>query len=125
MKKLFVLFFVLFVITSCSEENDPDGVMIRVENSSTLDFKDILVSSGSGNVEFGDLKAGKKSDYKKFESAYRYGFVSLLADGKELKIQPFDYVGETPLSKGQYTYKFNVDSSDPENPSLTLELVVD
>ncbi|WP_057940244.1 hypothetical protein [Algoriphagus resistens] len=124
MKNLFTLFLALFLLTSCSDETIPEGILIRVENSSNVDFKDVLVSSGSGNMEFGAIKARKKSDYREFESAYRYGFVSVLANGKELRIQPYDYVGETPLSKGYYTYKLDLETSDPDNLFLTLELVV-
>jgi hypothetical protein len=124
MKNLFTLFLTVFLITSCTEDNSPEGVLIRVENGSAVDFKDILISSGSIPIEFGDISAGQRSDYKEFESAYRYGFVSLLVNGKELRIQPYDYVGETPLSKGYYTYKLNLDTTDPNNPHLTLDLLI-
>lgn len=80
MKNLLSVLLALFFISSCAEDPEPHGVLIRVENNSELDFKAVLVNSGSGNVEFGDIKAGKKSDYREFESAYRYGFVSVLAN---------------------------------------------
>ncbi|MDR7131848.1 hypothetical protein J2X69_004213 [Algoriphagus sp. 4150] len=119
-----VLYLLLLVfITSCSEESDPNGVQIRIENSSKIDFKDVLVNSGSGNIKFGTIKAGKKTDYKKFESAYRYGFVSLIANATEIRHQPYDYVGETPLPMGYYTYKLDLDVSDPVRYKLTLVLV--
>ncbi|PZX48308.1 hypothetical protein [Algoriphagus chordae] len=127
MRNLIILFLAISLFTSCTDDSDyenPEAVLIRVENSSGLDFKDILISSGSMPVEFGDVKAGKKSGFKEFESAYRYGFVSLLANGKELRIQPRDYMGETPLSKGYYTYKLDVDESDTEHLGLTLELLI-
>lgn len=124
MKNLFAFFLLIFLLTSCSDENTPKGVLIRVENASGVDFKDVFISSGSSSFEFGYISAGQRSDYQEFESAYRYGFVSLLADGKELRIQPIDYVGETPLSKGYYTYKIGVDSSDPNDPFLTFDFVI-
>ncbi|MEP0712676.1 hypothetical protein [Algoriphagus sp.] len=124
MKNFFGLFLTLFLVTACIDDPDPEGILIRVENASSVDFKDIRISSGSTPVEFSDVKAGKKSEYKEFESAYRYGFVSLLANGTELRIQPFDYVGETPLSKGYYTYKLDIDDSNPDNIYLLMELVV-
>ncbi|MCE7056114.1 hypothetical protein LZF95_15635 [Algoriphagus sp. AGSA1] len=125
MKHLFALFLAFLLTTSCVESPDPEGIMIRLENSSNVEFKEVLVNSGSGNVLFDNIKAGQKSKYKEFESAYRYGFVSLKANGKELRIQPFDYVGETPLEKGYYTYKIGINNSDQDNPTLTLELVID
>ena len=111
-------------MTSCSDENNPKGVLIRVENASEVDFKEVFVSSGNGSAEFGDISAGQRSEYQEFESAYRYGFISLLANGQELRMQPIDYVGETPLSKGYYTYRINIDNSDPNNPFLTFELLI-
>ena len=125
MKTFFTLFLTLFFITACTDDPDPEGILIRVENASSADFKDIRISSGSTPVEFGNISAGARSDYKEFESAYRYGFVSLLANGKELRIQPFDYVGETPLSKGYYTYKLDIDNSNPDNPTLQMELATE
>jgi len=124
MKNLLVLFFALFLMTSCTDDNTPEGVLIRVENSSSVDFKNILISSGSASVEFGNISAGQRSNYKEFESAYRYGFVSLIANGKELRIQPIDYVGETQLTNGYYTYKLDLNASDPDNPYLTLDLFI-
>ena len=125
MKNHITLILLLFLIISCTEDPDPDQVLIRVENSAEVDFKEVLVNSGSGNVAFGTIRAGKKSKYKGFESAYRYGFVSVLANGTELRIQPYDYVGETPLEIGYYTYKLGMDNTDSGNPNLTLELVID
>ncbi|RAI83854.1 hypothetical protein [Algoriphagus yeomjeoni] len=127
MKKLLTLLVGIILLTTCADDSDfdnPTGIFIRVENASGVDFKDIFISSGSRGVEFGDLKAGKKSDFNEFENAYRYGFVRLMADGEELRLQPFDYVGETPLSNGYYTYKLNLDETDPENVRLSLEFFI-
>ena len=128
MKNLYSVLFTLFVVTlftSCSKEEKPDGVYIRVENSSSVDYSEILISSGFETVEFGVVQAGNTSEYKEFETAYRYGYVNLLADGEEFVIQPIDYVGETPLSNGYYTYKLSLDTSNPSSKFLGLELVVD
>lgn len=51
------------------------------------------------------MKAAKKTDYKVFESAYGYAFIELEIGGKTYTIQPIDYVGETPLEDGNYTYQ--------------------
>jgi len=125
MKQLIILLFTVFMVWSCSEEEHPTGVLIRVENSSSVDFEDILISSGASQVEFGKVAGGSKSDYKFFESAYRYGYVKLNADGKELLIQPFDYVGETPLSPGYYTYQLGLENPGTSSSNLTLKLIVD
>lgn len=126
MKQLAVLLVVtVLILCSCSEAENPTGVLIRVENSSTVDFQDIIISSGAGQVEFRNVAGGAKSGYKSFETAYRYGYVKLNTEGKELVMQPFDYVGETPLSPGFYTYKLGLENSGSSTSYLTLELVLD
>ncbi len=126
MKHLFLLLLTFSIFSSCSEDEMPNTIMIRVENSSLLDFNEILINSGSALVEFGNVKASETSEYKKFETAYRYGYVSLVAEGEELEMIPFDYVGEIPLSPGFYTYKLEVRNAELNNKRyLSLELVVD
>ena len=58
--------------------------------------------------DFGNLESNGKSEYKRFDSAYRYAFVSFKINGKAYLIQPTDYVGEVQLEKGKYTYKISV-----------------
>ncbi|WP_373398832.1 hypothetical protein V8V91_03775 [Algoriphagus halophilus] len=60
MKQLIILLFTVLLVWSCSEEEHPTGVLIRVENSSSVDFEDILISSGASQVEFGKV-AGEAS----------------------------------------------------------------
>lgn len=126
--KIFSLFFLAFLIlSSCSDSEDPnpDAVYIRIENNSLHDFSDLIVRSNSSPVEFGTVPSGTKSNYKVFEKAYRYGMVQLKADGDEFKIIPFDYVGETPLTNGYYTYKLSLQSREDGTKFLTMELVVE
>lgn len=77
---------------------------IRVRNDSTIDFKDVVV----GGKNYGDIKRGATTDYQTWEKAYRYSSVSLLADSKPLKVQPEDYVGESPLGDGHFTYVLTI-----------------
>jgi hypothetical protein len=51
--------------------------------------------------------------------------VELEIDGKTYTLQPVDYVGETALDDGNYTYQ--IDANDPQEQfaSLSLELIKD
>ena len=81
------------------------GVYIRIENASNYDFSNIVVSRKA----YGDLKKGQFSGYQRFKRAYSYAHVILKIDGREYRIQPADYVGETPLSAGPHTYVLTLD----------------
>ncbi len=124
MTKVVVLFFIA-VICSCSNDTDNTGtVNIRLSNISGNDFNNITVSARAETVQYGDLSSGQLSNYKVFETAYRYAYIELYIDGEIFILQPTDYVGEVPLSRGNYTYEIN---ASPQNNSnrLSLSLVRD
>lgn len=126
MKKLLVFIFCLSISFACSNDDiDPKAVNIRLSNISTYDFKNIIVNTGTGTVEFNDLDAQTISEYKVFERAYRYAFIELEIEGNTYTIQPIDYVGETPLSKGKYTYQINASEPNGQHGTLSLSLKED
>jgi hypothetical protein len=88
----------LFVL--CAAIIGSFAIEIRVRNGTDVDFKDVIV----GGKKYGDIKRGAVTDYQTWKEAYRYSSVSLTATNKPLRIQPIDYVGETPLADGNYTY---------------------
>ncbi len=104
MKSIFPILFILLFV-SCSNDDGPSGdVLIRVENNSIFDFEDVIV----GQNEYGDIAVGEYSDYLPFEMAYRYGYIELVGEGESYILQPIDYVGETPLEPGLYTYQLDI-----------------
>lgn len=96
-------------------------VEIRVENASSALMEDVRVGFPSGEVVYGDVAPGAVTDYRTVERAYRYAYVWTLMDGDTLALQPIDYVGESLLAAGRYTYRLDLF----EGRSLTLELVRD
>ncbi|WP_231426408.1 hypothetical protein [Pedobacter sp. Leaf250] len=83
----------------------------------------MVVNTGTGEVTFGNLDAGKNTAYQKFSKAYRYAFVKLEIDGKTYTIQPIDFVGEEPLKDGCYAYQISVNSSQGQFSNLSLKLI--
>jgi hypothetical protein len=77
---------------------------IRVRNDSKIDLNDVVV----GGKKYGNISPGGTTDYQTWETAYRYSSVSLLADGKPMEIRPIDYIGETPLGDGHFTFALTV-----------------
>jgi len=81
---------------------------IRIFNNSIYDFTDVILNPSQGNKYYGDIKKNEKTEYKVFDIVYRYAYIKLLINGKEYIYQPYDYVGETPLGQGNFTYEITV-----------------
>lgn len=127
MKKILILIITFIAMVSCSKEdgNDSLGPEIRLSNTSKQNFKNVIINTSTGEVNFGDLNSGQKTAYKIFKKAYRYAFVKLEIDGKTYTIQPIDYVGETVLKDGRYTYQLNVNETQGQYTNLNLTLIED
>ena len=125
MKKILFLIIAITTLISCSKDDDKNGLKIRLSNSSQFDYKNIVVDTSTGNVKFEDINAGQSTEYKVFERAYRYAFIELVIDGEVYTLQPFDYIGETPLKNGNYTYQINASDSQSQYEKLSLKLIVD
>jgi len=127
MKKLLILIILSVALFSCNDDDDNNltGLKIRLSNVSHYKFQNIVVNTTTGNVNFEDLNSGQKSAYKEFEKAYRYAYVELEINGKKYTLQPIDYVGETLLANGKYTYKIDVNDSGDQYSRLSLTLVED
>jgi hypothetical protein len=121
MKKILILIFSIAALISCSK--DESQPKIRLSNISQYNFQNIVVDTTTGNTYFEDLNSGQKTKYKVFEKAYRYAYVELEIDGKTYLLQPTDYVGETSLESGNYTYQIDANDSQDEYGKLSLTFV--
>ncbi|QCK16603.1 hypothetical protein [Mangrovivirga cuniculi] len=112
---------ILLILLACNDNKSPNDVNIRLKNTSRYDYKNIIVY----DKEFEDLKSGALSEYQQFDIAYRYAFVELEINGSVYTIQPIDYVGETPLENGFYTYQIGANDSNDQYGKLSIDLVKD
>ena len=110
MKKLILLSLLLAFGISCNNDDpiDLNDINIRIINSSSQTFKSVYVHSGNGVNTYVNIRPGQSSDYKSYTEAYRYGYIEVKTLTKEYKIQPFDYVGETVLKSGKYSYQLSI-----------------
>ncbi|RSK24355.1 hypothetical protein [Hymenobacter metallilatus] len=104
---------------SCKKET-ADEVRIRVKNTSAYRFDAAYVNTNGGENDYGSLNAGQVSEYATYRTAYSYAYIKVTINGQELRWQPIDYVGETPLQPGNYTYV--VDVVDLASGRLSLRL---
>lgn len=115
-----VLRFVIFATVlsiACVTESEPTE--IRIRNASSFDYVGLQV----GDQMFGSLPAGAETRYRDFGTAFRYNYVRLEIEGDEMILQPVDYVGETPLGPGRFTYEVRV--IDRAAGQLEIEVVED
>lgn len=125
MKKIFILIFSISTLISCSgdDDNKTSKLNIRLSNVSQFDFQNIVVNTSTGNTSYEDIGSQQMTGYKSFQTAYRYAFVELQIDGETYTIQPIDYVGETPLKNGNYTYQIDANDSQERYHKLSLTLI--
>ena len=124
MKKVLILIVSISILISCSNDEDNSSELkIRLSNVSQFDYQNITVNTSTGNVDFEDINTEQNTDYKTFETAYRYAFIELEIDGKTYTLQPIDYVGETPLENGNYTYEIDANNSQDQYGKLNLTLI--
>ncbi len=105
MKAKFFTLILLFIFSlGCTDRDDDVAIVnIRIKNTSAFTF---------GNVQVGDEESvhlnvapGAYSPYLEYEEAYRYNYIRIEANEETYVLQPIDYVGETPLPVGFYTYE--------------------
>lgn len=92
---------------------------IRVWNNSMYSLCNVHINSDGPEADYGTIAAGDTTCYVPFDSAYGYGFVQLFIDDNKFVLRPTDYVGETRLEPGKYTYIITV--TDYESRWIHLE----
>lgn len=107
---LFILLVAMAAI-SCSKESVDTDIQIRIENASIYEMESIKVLSFGEEYNYGDLAPGQVSDYQVIQRAFSYAYIELTIDGEIYALQPVDFVGETELGGGTYTYILDADDS--------------
>lgn len=118
--KYLLFIFALLSMGSCGDSQT--GVNIRLENVSEYDFKNIIVITDM-NYNYDNLNSAETSEYQEHGFAYRYAYIELNIDSTTYFIQPIDFVGETKLVDGNYSYLIGASSdTDDIYGRLNIEL---
>lgn len=108
------------LVAGCSNPfTGDDDTRIRLLNASAFEFTNVTFSSGMSQLEFARIGPGEVAEYRAVEEAYRYGYFDALVDGQRRTIQPIDYVGESTIGDGDFTYMIMVDPATRQ-PSVAL-----
>ncbi|MCB8959628.1 MAG: META domain-containing protein [Ardenticatenales bacterium] len=98
----------------------PGTLAIRVANLGPLPMDEVTVNFVGQEVAYGALDVGDFSGYETVTEAYRYAGLDIVAEGGPYNLMPIDYVGETPLVPGRYTYYLSL-----ENGQLRETMIAD
>jgi hypothetical protein len=117
---LFALLALVVITSSCSDRDDDlTAVNIRLRNTSEVNFDEVIVGDESQVYE--NIAPDSFSDYREFETAYRYAYVQITSGEETFVLQPIDFVGEEALPIGIYTYELSL----TEEGQVTLEFRID
>jgi hypothetical protein len=120
MHRLVTILFILLPVSCSSAMTAGDPVQIRVANESAVRFDRVVVTFPGQMEDYGAVNAGAMSGYRAVGEAYRYAHIEVMIGQRELVMQPIDYVGESLLTSGRYTYVLDI--ADPASGNLELTL---
>lgn len=121
-----------FTIGICCKGDKPPitSAQLRIHNFTSFTFYNCTIDPqgtlsdypGPNAYNYGQIDINGKTNYKTFTRLYRYSWVRLTMNNKTYYLKPYDYISETVLESGRYTYKLTYTSN---NDRLNLELVRD
>lgn len=101
---------------------DLDGdVEVRVRNGSSLLLDEVSLFLPQSTLSYSGLQPGEESSYSQVSKAYHYASAEVVVGADTARLQVVDYVGETPLDGGRYTYILRVLEGQPFSISLDFE----
>jgi hypothetical protein len=108
------------VTAGCSNPfSADDGTHIRLRNSSAFVLTAVTFQPGEPQLKFARIEPGEATDYVPVSNAYSYGYLDVTVDGARRVIQPIDYVGESYIGDGRFTYVITIEPGTL-NPNTSL-----
>jgi hypothetical protein len=98
-----------------------DHVETRFRNATPFTLTDVSLSWPGGSMQVSSLAPGASSNFEHHDGAYSYGALNVTMNGAVRHLQPIDYVGESPLGAGRYTYVISTSTYFPDGVDLQLE----
>jgi len=117
-KFLTISIFIIFSFSCSDDEISTQLVNVQLSNTSDVIFENTTFHG----VSFGDINPGETTEYQELKNVYENSIVSIIINGNAYGWTPTDFVGETPLNKGNYTVEFTFDTL---SETLTHEFIKD
>lgn len=116
-----VLVAVALLASGCGILDIGGDVEVRVRNNSGVLLDEVTLLLPRETVTYSELAPSQSSPYVAVEKAYRIATVEVVAAQDTARLQVIDYVGETPLKAGRYTYVLLVFGTDPLSIGLDFQ----
>ena len=101
-----------------------DGdVEVRVRNGSDRSFDDAALFLPKEILSYSDLGPGETSPYSVVAKSYRIASAEVVVGQDTSRAQVIDYVGESPLKPGRYTFVLRLFEGSP--PGLGIDFQKD
>ncbi len=113
--------FLTLSAVGCGILDPGDGVEVRVRNASGIVLDHVTLFLPRETLTYSDLAPSWNSQYQKVAKAYRIATAVVVASQDTARLQVIDFVGETPLEAGRYTYVLRVFGTEPLSIGMDLE----
>ena len=110
---------VVAALSGCDNPFSSDTTRIRLRNSSTFELTAVTFQPGGPKVEFDRIGPGQTTPYTTVSKAYDYGYLDVRVGGERRVIQPIDFVGESPVGEGRFTYVITIEPTT-RNPAVQM-----
>jgi hypothetical protein len=121
-KKIILVLILLCVTTACAAKNSSETIVLtsqqlRITNNGDADIIGLEVlfpgptwDAKASRVEFGNIPAGKTSEYQNVPSGvYKYAAYEYMLNGQKVEQFVTDWVGESPMEGNKFTYQITLD----------------
>ncbi|WP_299529308.1 hypothetical protein [Ulvibacterium sp.] len=119
MKRFFIFALTLLTLGCTDRDDDVDAINIRIKNASNRNFDEVQVADAEEVYE--NVASGDYSGYLVYETAFQYAFVQIRSGEETFTLQPIDFVGETPLPIGFYTYELDITADGNVNLNFRID----
>ena len=109
------------VVSGCGILDRDGEVEVRVRNGSGVVLDEATLFLPNGPLVHFDLDPGEESLYVEVSKAYRIASAEVVVGQDTARIQVIDYVGESELKPGRYTYIFQLLEGVPLGMALDFK----
>jgi len=128
MKKIFLILSLVLLTfgTSCSKDDDPNEIYVRVENTSLIEYYEVVLEMNADNIfDYHNIKPGEMTEYQKFNFASNMPNALIDIDRKAYKFLYNDDLGFNEFESGYYTFKISTFDIGNDEIALNFEITTD
>ncbi len=125
MRYFIVFISIISLLASCTKPNHtPEGPTdVRIRNITDQDFNNVIVDTGGGNHNYGDIPSGSVTPYHRFDKAYPDAEVTVFINGEEYTTEEQDYTYATYIGPDKITYEVYI--SNPTLRILEVDVIIE